>query len=218
MEYNEKKSLEIRPVLVKLLQGFLTHENKKQWETLLIHQDYVRNYFKFLGLYVHLNREDGFAFLKTSPDDSLKLTDEDLDLEMHENEVLRDSEGDYKEASLIRKMPLSFEVSLLLVLLREAIEQYDVKVSDDYRLILKKQDIYEMLKTFYQSTYQSGGDETKILRKFDALIVKICSMGFMKELKLNSGVYEVKRTIKAFMNPTQLKVIKEKMKIYLEQH
>lgn len=218
MEPSDKLSKELRPVLVKLLQGFLTHEHKKHWEALNLHQEYVRNYFRALGLYLHMNRDDGYAFLKTNPDESLQVSEADGDFES-DNDQLTGSEGDDHPqrfgASLIRKMPLAFDVSLLLVLLRECLEQYDETVSDDYRLILKKQDLYEQLKTFYQNSF-SGGDEVKLYKKFDALIVKVVGMGFLRELKLNSEVYEVRRSIKAFINASQLKEIKLKMYKHLE--
>lgn len=218
MEMSEKTSLQMRPVLVKLLQGFLTHDHKKLWDALLLHQDYVRDYFKALGLYLHLNREDGYAFLKTTPDEKLRLRDGDEDFDSYTNEAeddLTQEDRNLQKSSLIRKMPLSFEVSLLLVLLRESLEQFDEKVSDDYRLILKKTDIYDLLKTFYPNQSSSGGDETKILKKFDSQINKVTAMGFLKELKMNSGVFEVRRSIKAFLNADQLGEIKQKMMKYV---
>jgi hypothetical protein len=211
VEPSEKQNLEMRPVLVKLLQGFLTHDHKKQWDALLLHQEYVRNYFKVLGLYLHLNRDDGYAFLKTSPDESLRLQENDEE----SGEDFEIENVSTSGSSLIRKMPLAFDVSLLLVLLRESLEQYDETVSDDYRLILKKQDIYEQLRTFYHIP-ASGGDEVKLTKKFDTLITKVVSMGFLSELKINSGVYEVRRSIKAFMNAAQLKDLKQKMYKYVE--
>jgi hypothetical protein len=211
-EKNEKLNLEMRPVLVKLLQGFLTHDHKKPWEALLLHQEYVRNYFKVLGLYLHLNRDDGYAFLKTSPDENLRLQENDEEPDSASD--LEPENGATAGSSLIRKMPLPFDVSLLLVLLRESLEQYDETVSDDYRLILKKQDIYELLKTFYH-IQASGGDEVKLIKKFDVLISKVVSMGFLRELKINSGVFEVRRSIKAFMNASQLKELKQKMYQYV---
>lgn len=215
MDLNEKKSIEIRPVLVKLLQGFINHDHKKLWEMLIIHQDYVRNYFKALGLYMHLNRNDGYAFLKTTPEENIRNLDDINESELNTDDESEESTSVVFNTSLIRKIPLSFDLSLLLVLLREALEHYDEKVSDDYRLILKNTDIYEQLKTFYQSS-NSGGDETKLFKKFDTLIAKVVSMGFLKELKVNSGTFEVRRSIKAFMNADQLKEMKQKMHQYVE--
>jgi hypothetical protein len=113
--------------------------------------------------------------------------------------------------SLIRKFPLSFDVSLLLVLLRESLEQFDQKGSDDHCLILKQADIYEMLKTFYPVK----NDETLLLKKFDAILNKVLELGFLKEKKKNVGDYEVRRVLKAFFDASKLKEIKEQMKSHL---
>lgn len=216
MEITEKRTLEMRPVLVKLLQGFLTHEHKKSWELLLIHQEYVRQYFKALGLYLHLNREDGYAFLKSTPDENIRLNENDEEsISAEDMEEDNEQQSVPTSGSLIRKTSLPFDVSLLLVLLRESLEQFDEKVSDDYRLILKNADIYEQLKIFY-SISTSGGDEVKLFKKFDLLISKVVQMGFLKELKVNSGTYEVRRSIKAFITAAQLNEIKQKMFKYME--
>jgi hypothetical protein len=215
MDSPEKLNIELRPVLVKLLQGFLTHENRKQWEVLNNHQESVRNYFGALGLYLHLNREDGYAFLKTSPDENRQAKEDDSEMGSDQFSDISPDDSPNFGSSLIRKMPLAFDVSLLLVLLRENLEQYDESVSDDYRLILKEQDIYEQLKLFYQDSF-AGGDEVKLFKKFDSLISKVISMGFLRELRANSRTYEVRRSIKAFINASQLKEIKLKMCKHLE--
>src|SRR3990167_2512218 len=54
-------------VLIKLLQGFLLQEDKLAWETLQLQQTVVREFFATLGLHLHLDENDGYAFLRTSP-------------------------------------------------------------------------------------------------------------------------------------------------------
>lgn len=204
---SDKKNL--KPVLVKLLQGFLTKDHKKLWVQLVIHQEYVRSYFQVMGLYLHFSLEDGYAFLKTTPEENVKLPgDNDESDNAEESDLDQEDKPQFAGISLIKKFPLTFEVSLLLVLLREALEQFDEKVNDDFRLIYKRSDIYELLKTFYYNSL-SGGDETKLNKKFDSIIVKVSDMGFLKELKNNS--FEVQRSIKAFINASFLQELKETM-------
>ncbi|MEI6789888.1 MAG: DUF4194 domain-containing protein, partial [Myxococcaceae bacterium] len=110
-------------VYVKLLQGFILSEEKQYWELLLKYQETVREYFSHLGLQVHFSTEDGYAFLKEAE-------------ESEENDEIIEA------PTLIRKFPLGFDVSLLCVLLREALEQFDSKVSDHHRLVMHQNDIY----------------------------------------------------------------------------
>ena len=109
--------------------------------------------------------------------------------------------------TLVRRIPLSFEVSLLCVLLREALEQFDSKVNDDHRLVLHRIDIYDLLKLFYEDKT----DETKQVKRFDALINRVVELGFLKELKGNQNSFEVRRIIKAQFDAEKLVEIKARM-------
>src|SRR5438094_4851397 len=122
-------------VLIKLLQGFIVSDEKKYWEPLLTYQEAVREYFGTLGLKLHLSTDDGYAFLKQG-----RLEQQEENGSMEDGEAVEGEEGTLEEESgsqlptLVRRIPLSFEVSLLCVLLREALEQFDSRVSDDHRL------------------------------------------------------------------------------------
>lgn len=196
-------------VLIKLLQGSIVADEKKYWESLLIYQDAIRDYFSTLNLQLHLSMEDGYAFLKQSRQDA---TVSDAEGEAIEgDEVEEDDTFSAAVPSLVRRMPLSFEVSLLCVLLREALEQFDSRVSDDHRLVLHRTDIYELLKLFYEEKT----DETKQVKRFDSLINKVTELGFLKELKGNQHSFEVKRIIKAQVDAEKLRDIKRQMMIEL---
>lgn len=195
-EQKKQKNLDMNIVLVKLLQGFVFQTDKKIWEKIITYQESIREYFNKIGLYLHLDQEDGFAFLKNNP---LLHADSDP------NEPNNDE--DSNTPSLIRRMPLSFDVSLLCVILRENLEVFDSKVNDDHRLIIKKNDLIEQMK-FY---YGSKNDEIKLHKKIEATIGKIEDLGFLKSLTSNSQLYEVKRVIKAFIDGAKVKEIKEMM-------
>ncbi len=192
---SEQKNNELATLLIKLLQGFVLSTDKKTWEALLIHQTFVRDYFAKMHHSVHLNQEEGFAFLRKG----LPTLEEESDHTTESNDSV---------PSLMRRMPLSFEVSLLCVLLREALEQFDFSVSDDHRLILNRSDIHNLLKIFYNTST----DEIKQAKKFDALINKIIELEFIKPLSNNADAFEVRRVIKALIDAEKLKEIKESMR------
>jgi len=188
-------SADIPTLQIKLLQGFIFSSEVKRWNQLLIHQDSVRQYFKGLRLSLLINEEDGFAYLKNPPKADLP-----------ENQP--DSKGDEQDQiSLIRKIPLSYDLSLLCVLLRERLSQFDTETSDDYRFILAAVDIYEMLKTYFPST----NDEVKQKRKFDGLINKLVDLKFLKLLNSESNTFEVRNVIKSFIDADCLLEIKKQM-------
>lgn len=192
-------------VLIKLLQGSIVVDEKKYWESLLIYQDAIREYFSSLNLQLHLSIDDGYAFLKQGRQDAASGDQEGEAIE--DDDVDEENPLSAAVPSLVRRMPLSFDVSLLCVLLREALEQFDSRVSDDHRLVLHRTDIYELLKLFYEEKT----DETKQVKRFDALINKVTELGFLKELKGNQHSFEVKRMIKAQFDAEKLGDIKAHM-------
>lgn len=198
-------------VLIKLLQGFLLQEDKQAWETLQMQQTAVREFFETLGLYLHLDENDGYAFLRTIPmdeSDDGKITDESTIGHMQ-----REKLAEKKKISLMRKIPLSFEVSLLCILLREALDQFDATVHDDHRLIMTKSDIYELLKLYFPDKH----DETKLIRRLDSIINKVIELGFIRELKSDTSRIEVLRIIKAMINAERVGEMKRNMQRYVQQ-
>jgi hypothetical protein len=216
----KKQSTAFSAVLIKLLQGFVVSDDKKYWESLLTHQEAIREYYAVLGLQLHLSTDDGYAFLKPGA----VVSDQEEAEFTEEGEALDDAHAAESQAyvdekslseglpSLVRKSPLSFEVSLLCILLREALEQFDSKVSDDYRLVLHRTDIYDLLKLFYGEKT----DETKQMKRFDVLINRVIDLGFLKELRGNQNSFEVRRVIKALFDAEKLSEIKMQMQSELE--
>jgi hypothetical protein len=215
------KNMGYSSVLIKLLQGFVVSDEKRYWETLLTYQDPIREYFSVLGLQLHLSADDGYAFLKpgilsreSSNADGLPGEEGEALEEGSPEDSTISKELDGNIPSLVRRAPLSFEVSLLCILLRESLEHFDSTVSDDHRLILKRNDIYELLRLFYAEKT----DETKQVRRFDSLINRVIELGFLRELKGNQNSFEVRRIIKAQFDAEKLSEIKAQMHTELGLH
>jgi len=98
-------------LIVKLFQNVIYDEDRKAWQDLITYQRPIRAYFATIGVALMLNEQDGFAFI-SQPD------------EMEGQKVPR----------LASRMPLSYEVSLLLVVIREALEEFDVQNTDSRTL------------------------------------------------------------------------------------
>ncbi|MDP3704812.1 MAG: DUF4194 domain-containing protein [Legionellaceae bacterium] len=198
-------------VLVKLLQGFLLQDDKQAWETLQLQQTFVREYFTTLGLYLHMDENDGYAFLRTIPmgqHENGKITGESAIGNVQQEEL-----AEKKKLTLMRKMPLSFEVSLLCVLLREALDQFDATVHDDHRLIITKSDVYDLLKLYFPDKH----DETKLIKRWDSSINKVIELGFIRELKSDTSRIEVLRIIKAIIDAERVGDMKRTMQAYVQQ-
>lgn len=207
----KQESSALSTVLIKLLQGFLLQEDKQAWEALQLQQTVVREYFATLGLHLHLDDNDGYAFLRTIPmgeNDDGKVTGESAI-----GNVQQEVAAEKKKLTLMRKMPLSFEVSLLCVLLREALDQFDATVHDDHRLIMTKSDIYDLLKLYFPDKH----DETKLIRRWDGIINKVIELGFIRELRSDASRIEVLRIIKAMIDAERVSEMKRNMQRYAQQ-
>ncbi len=204
-----ESAVRLQPLLVRLLQGIVFFEDTKTWQQLLNHEAQVRRYFQCLGLQLYLSHDDGFAFLKSVRQEEDTDTMGDAAKPGKDqnagagNRDWSDSKSDIK--SLVRKIPLSYDVSLLCVLLREALEQFDTSTRDDHRLILKATDLYDMLKIFYPDTQ----DLAKQQRRFDTIISKLEDLLFLKKLEGQTSAYEVRRVIKAFIDGDVIQRMKQ---------
>jgi hypothetical protein len=198
-------------VLIKLLQGFLLQEDKQAWEVLQMQQTAVREFFATLGLYLYLDENEGYAFLRTLPlnegDEGKIIGESAIGTPQHEEIIEK------KKLTLMRKVPLSFEVSLLCVLLREALDQFDATVHDDHRLIMTKSDVYDLLKLYFPDKH----DETKLIRRWDGIINKVIELGFIRELRSDPSRIEVLRIIKAMIDAERIGEMKRTMQRYAQQ-
>ncbi|MBF0315342.1 MAG: DUF4194 domain-containing protein [Oligoflexia bacterium] len=179
-------------LLIRLLQGSIQSEEHVLWNTLLVHRSKVEAYFKEIGLNLRLDEVDGYAFLSTR-----KVESEMDDYTDCSGEMVNNGEVDEeKMPTLVRRMPLSIDVSLLLLLLREEMGRFEKESIDDHRLIMSKNDLRQLLFPYYEEM----SDQTRLQRKIDVVIGKIKDLGMIKELKGRPGHYEVRRMIKSMID------------------
>jgi hypothetical protein len=180
------------PAVIKLLQGAVHHDDKDIWENLLSNRTSIEEYYEKIGIRVIINESDGYAFIEQ------KRFEEENNINL---------------PRLTRKIPLSYDVTLLCVLLREKLLQYDTGGSYSLRPIVSKEDIYEMLLQFFKERT----DEKKQRKKFDTIINRVIELGFLKPLE-NSGKeeYEIRAIIKARIKAEKLNEIKQRLHKHAE--
>lgn len=189
-------------VLIRLLQGVLYQESAKEWNLLLSYQAPIRNYFAVLNINLFLDEQEGYAFLTQRATDA---TNEYR--ESNSEETLKDDK-DSIIPRLIRRAPLSYDATLLCVLLRERLLQFDTQEKESARLIISNDEIIELIRPYLTER----NDELKLINKIDSCIKKVIELGFLKELKSGTSLeYEVRRIIKSRINAEQLLEIKEKL-------
>lgn len=175
--------------IIHLFKGVLYNHNEAVWKTLLQYENNIRNYFSVVGLELIINESEGFAFLK----------------QKHFTE-----ETTLYFPKMVEKRQLSFPVSILAILLRKKLLEFDNK-GNDSRLVLRKAEIVELLVSFLPN---NTSNEKKIIDKIDTYISRLVELGFLRELKNEEAYYEVSRILIAYLPVEQLQLALDKLNEY----
>ena len=179
---------ELSPVAVTLLRGVLyQEENPELWSLLLKQQAGVRDYMAVLGLELMFDEAEGYAFLRSRPED----------------------EDEEAIPRLVVRRQLSYPVSLLLALLRKKLAESDAG-GGETRLILSRDEVAEMIRIFFPA----GSNEARLIDQVDATLNKIAELGFIRRLRGQGHMIEVRRIIKAFVDAQWLAEFDQRLDEY----
>lgn len=184
-------------VCIKLLQGpiYRTTNNDEVWNVLQMYQQDIDKYLFTLGLHLFVDVADGYAFLE-------------------QREKLEE-ESDFPK--LIRETPLTIQDSLLCVLLREALDQFDVSQNQSANLVLTTSEIKDRLDTFFKEKK----DQTRTYKCLEESLNRLENLTFIKQIETNTQnsnekLYEVRRILKAKINVDFIKEFRDKLKAILD--
>jgi hypothetical protein len=174
METTELNNNDFSPALIALMKGVVYQENDAAlWQSLLNLQARVRDHVAALGLAMVIDEAEGYAFLRQR----------------------ETAEGERELPRLVAKRQLSFPVSLLLALLRKKLAEFDAS-GGDTRLILSRNDAVELFRVFLPS----GSNEARLVDQIDTHLNKVVEMGFVRRLRGQEQLFEVRRILKAFVD------------------
>lgn len=181
-------------VIIKLLQGPVYVDEKLVWRDLQSWQSAIQDYFAKIGIELLINEVDGFARIMQPEAE-----------ENDENPLPR----------LMRKQTMNYETTLLCVILREMLEEFDIK-SEGTKLFLTQKDIKERIELFYKEQT----NKSKLWKELSKPINSLQSIGILKltredTVNKDNNQYEVKRILKALVNNYKLEEIKNKLGTYV---
>lgn len=187
---------DLTAIVVPLLKSVLYRDDDTAlWAALLKLRPRVSDYVAVLALDLVLDEAEGYAFLRSRAsdmDDSPKLP------------------------RLVRRQPLSFQVSLLLALLRKKLAEFDAS-GGDTRLILSREQVVELIRVFLPA----GSNESRLIDQVETHLNKVVELGFVRRLK-PAGVgqepmFEVRRILKAFVDAQWLADFDQRLAAYKNQ-
>lgn len=172
--------------LIALLKGIVFESQKDVWENLVDHEGDVKKYFSSIGLSLHLDKPEGYAFLKQ-----------------------QEFEPGFEMPRLIERRQLSFQLTLLCLTLRKFLLENDAAGASS-RAIITKQEIIDRIKPFLSES----PDEAKQSEKIELQIKRVVEEGFLRPLENEPDRYEVRRIIKAFMDADKVEELLVKLREY----
>lgn len=167
----------VATTIIRLMNGVVyreTHEDA--WRALERHGAPVRDHFAEIGIDVVVNDVEGYAYLLT----------------------LEPDEGEEPLPRLVKRRALTYHVSLLLLLLRKRLAEFESS-GDEGKLVLERDQIVEMLRVFLRDTT----NEARTIAQVDATISQVAKLGFLRELRgknATGSAWEVKRILKAYVD------------------
>jgi hypothetical protein len=178
-------------VLVHLMKGPLYRDShEKFWGLLLGERNNVSDYVAVLGLNVVVDEAEGYAYLRSQPAD--------------------DDAPEFPR--LVARRTLSFHVSVLLALLRKRLAEFDAS-SAEVRLVLSRDQIVEMLRLFVPDST----NDARLVDNIDANINKVVDLGFLRRLRGEQDLFEVRRILKAYIDGQWLSEFDARLDEYLAE-
>lgn len=179
------------PAFIKLLRGPVEYLDKNTWDLIIVHQKELTGFLQQIGLMLILDKEDGYAYLE-----QIKLDDDEA------------------TAGWIRRTALGYDESVLLVLLRELMAEFEVGEATSRELIRKRREIKEYAELFFRE----NKSRVKFIRDLDRLIDKMEEMGFIALMEDNETAdeqrFRIKKIIKAKVDHEVLENFKQQLSNY----
>jgi len=178
----------IGAAIIRLMQGVVYRElDEDTWLALDRSGAGVRDHFATIGVEVVVDDSEGYAYLRTRSD----------------------SEDDEPLPRLVRRRTLTYNLSLLLVLLRKRLLEFETSGGEG-RLVLTREQILEMLRVFQAAS----SNEARIVEHAERTIAKAVELGFLQPLRGQSDHWEVRRILKAYVDAQTLSDFARKLKQY----
>jgi hypothetical protein len=178
----------IAAAIIRLMQGVIYRTSDEDtWLTLERLGAGVRDHFASIGVDVVVDDAEGYAYLRSRPEE----------------------EGEEALPRLVRRRALTYNVSLLLVLLRKRLVEFETSGGDG-RLVLSTDQIVEMLRLFQAEST----NDARVVDQAESTIKKTAELGFLRQLRGQRDHWEVRRILKAYVDAQTLSDFAAKLREY----
>jgi hypothetical protein len=173
---------------VRLLQGVIYSDEARVWDLVLGHRSQLEEFCARLGLLMVVDESEGLAYLRQLEDDECPA-------------------GYDAVPKLFRKSRLSYDTTLLCVLLREELRRFEEEELHNERCVVEAATLFDRWKSFFPSQH----DEVRQRREFDVSLHKLAELDFVRRFSDDPAVWEVRRILKARLPVAELEQLKAKL-------
>jgi len=186
MEFVQNQLAPYGRLAVKLLQGPVFDDQKDLWEDLQRYQIELIQYFSKIGIELITDTREGYAFLRQKELDDKGAT-----------------------VGLMRRVSLTYEQTLVCVLLRDWLEEFERNDTDSRNLYFTSRQFRERLEMFFKEK----SNEVKFIRELNKYLNECEAWGFVKVVNRHpsdpdENRYELRRIIKSRITLDELKYFK----------
>ncbi|MBA3283431.1 MAG: DUF4194 domain-containing protein [Nitrosopumilus sp.] len=179
--------------IVKLLKGIIErNRNSNVWDDVVNYQSEIQDYISQIGLELIVKKEEGFAFVKQ----------------------FEDSDGN--TLGLVTRRQIGFEISIVLVVLRQSLEEFDSNPTQYqvFEKFITDSEIKEEVELFLPEKF----NRVRFMKELDGYIKRIVEFGYLSEVnkKENETKYQIQRIIKEKVTLDILQEFKTKLQGYVE--
>lgn len=180
---------------VRLLHGIVYHDDPGDgWERILAGLTPLSDYFARVGLMLVVNEEDGFAYLRQIETEEFPPEYPSL-------------------PKMFRSVRLSFEASLLCVLLREELRQFEEEIHPDGRCVVTQASLLEVWGTLIPGEF----DAVRLNRNLSGQLRKLEELKFVRLYEKTPPSWEVRRILKARLSLAEMERLRSDLEAELQR-
>lgn len=173
---------------VRLLQGVVYADEPRVWNIVLSSQSPLETFFGRLGLLLIVDESEGLAYLRQASEDEL-------------------SDGYDQLPKLFHKKRLSYDATLLCVLLREELRRFEEEEVHNERCVVETTALSDQWTAFFSGQQ----DEVRRRRDLSQSLSKLEELGFINKFNDEPESWEIRRILKARLPVAELENLKNQL-------